>query len=110
MDQALHRKLLTVYSTDDEGDDYKALFSAFNLSLTPSPCTRTHGPPRITLSPSPFSFMKVLTVSSSAPGWSQSAGTSSSLACCRRESVIFPFLFIKQLSLRERRKRIPLQE
>lgn len=57
----------------------------------PSPSTRMHGPPYTTLSASPFSWMYLITASSSAPGWSQSAGTERALACSRMPRVTYSF-------------------
>ena len=57
----------------------------------PSPSTRMHGPPYTTLSASPFSWMYLITLSSSAPGWSQSAGTDRAFACSRIPRVTYSF-------------------
>lgn len=50
------------------------------LRRTPAPSTRMQGPPRMILSPRPASSMYCFTSSSSAPGWSHSAGIPSSVA------------------------------
>lgn len=45
----------------------------------------------MTLSESPFSSMYLMTAASSAPGWSQTAGTPVALACSRTPRVTYVY-------------------
>ena len=62
---------------------YRICYSFRVLFTTPSPSTRIHGPPRMTLSERPASWTYFRTESSSAPGCSHRAGTLRFLAFSR---------------------------